>query len=395
MFLHLKPNRERSLLRRHPWVFSGAVQKVGGDADPGQTVEILSGSGKWLARGAISPSSQIIGRIWTFTQEEVIDEAFFMRRLQKSLSLRKMIYGDDLPDACRLVYAESDGLPGLIVDKYGDFLVCQFLSAGAEYWKKSIVQVLNTLIPCLGIYERSDADVRTKEGMEQLTGVLSGKEPPDHLSVKIDNLFYPMDVKKGHKTGFYLDQTVNRSVVTSLSKDADVLNCFCYTGSFTAAALLGGAASVCSVDTSAEALQLARQTLSVNDLDASRATFIEDDVFHRLRTFRDEGRSFDLAILDPPKFAESQSQLERASRGYKDINLLAFKLLRSGGVLITFSCSGLVTRELFSKIVADAALDAGREARILQWLTQAPDHPVMLSFPEGMYLKGLVVKISD
>lgn len=395
MPLHLKPNRERSLLRRHPWVFSGAVQKIEGGADPGQTFEILSGSGKWLARGAISPRSQIIARIWTFAQDEVIDEAFFLRRMQKSVSLRKLIYGNVLPDACRLVYAESDGLPGLMVDKYGDFLVCQFLSAGAEYWKESIVQILSTLIPCEGIYERSDANVRTKENMAQRTGVLSGKEPPEHIPIKIGSLRYPVDVKKGHKTGFYLDQAVNGNVVASLSKDANVLNCFCYTGGFTAAALLGGATSVISVDTSDEALQLARLTLSLNDLDASGATFIEDDVFHRLRLFRDEGRSFDLIILDPPKFAESQSQLERASRGYKDINLLAFKLLRSGGILITFSCSGLVTRELFGKIVADAALDAGKEALILQWLTQAPDHPVVLHFPEGMYLKGLVVKIFD
>ncbi|HOW25519.1 MAG TPA: class I SAM-dependent methyltransferase [Bacteroidales bacterium] len=395
MPLHLKPDREKSLLRRHPWVFSGAIQRTEGGANPGQTVDILSGSGKWMARGAISPGSQITARVWTFDQQDMIDDSFFFRRIEKSVSFRKKLYGGALPDACRLVYAESDGLPGLIADKYGDFLVCQFLSAGAEYWKESVVQILHTMIPCKGIFERSDADVRTKEGLRQQIGVLWGKEPPEQITVKIGSESYPVDVRKGHKTGFYLDQTVNREVVLGYSKEADVLNCFCYTGSFTAAALAGGAVSVTSVDTSEEALQLARQTISINGLDANRAVFMEDDVFRRLRRFRDEGRSFDLIILDPPKFAESMSQVEKAGRGYKDINLLAFKLLRPEGILITFSCSGLVTRELFGKIVADAALDAGKEARILQWLTQAPDHPVMLHFPEGMYLKGMVVKISD
>ena len=395
MPLHLKPAREKSLLRHHPWIFSGAVRKIDEPCEPGQTIEIFSSSGKWLARGSVSPQSQIIARVWTFDPEERIDDSFFSKRIHKAILYREKLYGDVLPDACRLVYAESDGLPGIIIDKYGDFLVCQFLSAGAEHWKKTIVQLLNTLVPCQGIYERSDAEVRAKEGMALVTGVLAGQDPPDRIQIKVDDLLYPVDVKKGHKTGFYLDQSVNRAVVASFSQNTDVLNCFCYTGSFTAAALNGGAASVTSIDTSADALTLARQILSINDLDASRATFIEDDVFQRLRRFRDEARSFDLIILDPPKFAESHSQLEKASRGYKDINLLAFKLLRPGGILITFSCSGLMTRELFGKIVADAALDAGREARILQWLVQAPDHPVVLHFPEGMYLKGLVVKISD
>ncbi|HNS17817.1 MAG TPA: class I SAM-dependent methyltransferase [Bacteroidales bacterium] len=395
MLLHLKPDRERSVLRRHPWIFSGAVGKIDKAAEPGQTMEIVSSSGKWLARGAISPASQIIVRIWTFDPVEEVDETFFQRRLKKAILYRQLLYGGSLSAACRLVYAENDGLPGVIIDKYGDFMVCQFLSAGAERWKDTIVRILEALIPCRGIYERSDAEVRLKEGLAPKAGVLAGQQPPDLVHININDLTYPVDVKKGHKTGFYLDQSVNRSIVASLSENRDVLNCFCYTGSFTAAALAGGAASVCSVETSAEALQLARQTLSVNNLDASRATFIEDDVFHRLRLFRDEARSFDLIILDPPKFAESRSQLEKASRGYKDINLLAFKLLRPNGTLVTFSCSGLVTRELFGKIVADAALDAGKEARILQWLTQAPDHPVVLSFPEGMYLKGMAIKISD
>ncbi|MDD5694784.1 MAG: class I SAM-dependent methyltransferase [Bacteroidales bacterium] len=395
MSLYLKPSREKSLQRRHPWIFSGAVRKIDGVTAPGVTIEIISASGQWLARGALSPSSQIVARVWTFDQNEPVDEAFFYSRIEKAIRLRNGLYGEVLPDACRLVYAESDGLPGVIIDKYADFLVCQFLSAGAEYWKDTIVRILGSLITCQGIYERSDAGVRSKEGMELRTGVLTGLEPPDQLHIQLDHLTYPIDVKKGHKTGFYLDQSVNRSVVASWSRNREVLNCFCYTGSFTAAALKGGAASVTSMDTSAEALRMALLTLEINQLDPSKATFIEDDVFSGLRRFRDEGRSFDLIILDPPKFAESRNQLEKASRGYKDINLLAFKLLKPGGILITFSCSGLVTRELFGKIVADAALDAGRDACILQWLTQAPDHPVTLHFPEGMYLKGMVMKISD
>jgi 23S rRNA (cytosine1962-C5)-methyltransferase len=392
--LHLSLNREKSLLRRHPWIFSGAIQKIKGAIEPGQTVDIISGSGQWLARGAVSPASQIIARIWTFNQNESIDEAFIHSRIEKAIRFRKWLYGGDLPDSCRLVFAESDELPGVIVDKYAGFLVCQFLSAGSEYWRKSIVKSLNELIPEVGIFERSDADVRHKEGLKPRCGTLSGPEPPEVILVNMDGLTFPVDIKKGHKTGFYLDQTVNRTVAASFCSGAQVLNCFCYTGSFTAAALKAGASFVTSIDSSSEALEHAKKTLEINQLDLSKAGFIEDDVFLRLRKFRDEARSFDLIILDPPKFAESQSQIEKASRGYKDINLLAFKLLRPGGILITFSCSGLVTRELFGKIVADAALDAGKNASIIQWLTQSPDHPVALNFPEGMYLKGLVVKIS-
>lgn len=393
--LHLHPGRERSLLRHHPWIFSGAVRTMEGAVEPGLTADIVSDSGKWLARGAVSPDSQIIARVWTFSQDEKIGDAFFHSRVEKAVRYRRRLNAGSLPDACRVVFSESDGLPGVVVDKYADYLVCQFLSAGAEYWKKSIITSLNGIIPCQGVYERSDADVRTKEGLSPCAGLLSGKEPPELIEIRDGSLVLPVDIRKGHKTGFYLDQSVNRTIIASYCRDAHVLNGFCYTGSFTTAALKGGALSVTSIDSSADALALARKTMEMNHLDSSKAEFLEDDVFVRLRKFRDGARSFDLIILDPPKFAESQSQLHKASRGYKDINLLAFKLLRPGGILVTFSCSGLVSRELFAKIVADAALDAGKSAQILQWLTQAPDHPVALGFPEAMYLKGLVVRVSE
>jgi len=293
----------------------------------------------------------------------------------------------------RIVNAESDGLPGLIVDRYDDFLVCQFLSAGAEYWKTDIVGLLNRLIPASGIYERSDTESRTQEGLGQTSGVLFGAAPPDRVEIREGPIRYRVDIAQGHKTGFYLDQRENRALVPGFSKDADVLNCFSYTGGFGLWALYGGAKTLTNIELSKSAAEISRQNIDLNGMDAQRVEHSSADVFSLLRKYRDAMRQFDLAILDPPKFAHAARQIDRAARGYKDINLLALKLIRPGGVLFTFSCSGHVAPMLFQKIVADAAQDAGREVQILRHLNQSADHPVGVNFPEGHYLKGLVCRV--
>jgi 23S rRNA (cytosine1962-C5)-methyltransferase len=388
----LKPGRDKSPLRHHPWVFSGAVARLEGEPGLGDTVDVRAADGAWLARAAYSPHSQIIARVWSFDPEETVDATFLRRRLARSLASRS----SDLAFPCsalRLVNAESDALPGLIVDRYADHLVCQFLSAGAEKWKGEIVAALRELVPGRGIYERSDVDVRGKEGLPPVTGVLAGEPPPAYVEIEEHGCRYLVDVVHGHKTGFYLDQRDNRAALAEYVAGRAVLNGFAYTGGFGVAALKAGAAHVTNIDTSASALELAVRNFALNDLHASHFTNHVGDVFAVLRQYRDSRRQFDLIILDPPKFAETRAQVERAARGYKDINLLAFKLLRPGGVLFTFSCSGGVEPALFQKIVADAALDAGREAQIVRRLSQAADHPVALNFPEGEYLKGLICRV--
>jgi 23S rRNA (cytosine1962-C5)-methyltransferase len=380
-------------MRRHPWIFSGAIATIQGQAQSGETVDIRSANGDWLARGAYSPTSQITVRIWSFDPHADISAAFFRVRLQRAIEARRSFLTSGQFTAYRLVNAESDNLPGVIIDRYGDFLVCQFLTAGAEYWKRDLVAQLEELVPSKGIYERSDVDVRTKEGLSICTGVLAGQAPPEKVEIQEGNLRFWVDIQQGHKTGFYLDQRENRACLAEYAPGADVLNCFAYTGGFGVCALKYGAQSVTQVETSGNALELARENVTLNDLDATRVAYVQDDVFQVLRRYRDARRQFDLMILDPPKFAESRHQLAGASRGYKDINLLAMKLLRPGGILFTFSCSGLMTPELFQKIVADAAIDAGRDAQIIKRLSQAADHPVSLNFPEGGYLKGLACRV--
>ena len=390
----LKPKREKNLLRRHPWIFSGAVAEVRGQPQPGETVEILSANGTWCGRGAYSPRSQIAVRLWTFAPDEAIDDAFFRSRLARALTARQAQMNTDGPLAvCRLVNAEADGLPGLIVDRYADFLVCQIQATGPEYWREAIVRGLRELLPAFSIYERSDARVRDKEGLPARVGILAGREPDDLIEITEGRCRFLVDIKTGHKTGFYLDQRPNRAMASEYATGNAVLNCFAYTGGFAVACAMAGAAEITNIETSAAALDLCRRNLELNGIDHARIDNVEGDVFVVLRQYRDAGRQFDLIILDPPKFAESRHQLERASRGYKDINLLAFKLLRPGGILFTFSCSGLLDRDLFQKIVAGAALDAGRDAQIVRWLTQGPDHPSALHFPEGGYLKGLACRV--
>ncbi|MEJ2760381.1 MAG: class I SAM-dependent methyltransferase [Gammaproteobacteria bacterium] len=385
----LKPGREKSLRRRHPWVFSGALQDPGLSLRSGETVRIMTAAGKAVAIGAWSPSSQLRVRVWSFDPEATIDAGFFRSRLQRALDMRETFVPPG-QSACRLVNAESDGLPGLIVDRYADFLVCQILFAGTETYRQVLVEELQALVSPEGIFERSDVEVRRKEGLTPRAGVLAGEDPPEHIEITAHGLRFLVDVRKGHKTGFYLDQIPNHQVIREHARGLDVLNCFAYTGAFTVAALHAGAAGVTAIESSAEALAASAANVALNGLDQGRVENVQGDCFEVLRGYRDAGRRFDLVILDPPKFVAAAQQLQRGCRGYKDINLLALKLLKPGGVLATFSCSGHVSPELFQKIVADAAQDAGRDVRIARYLSQSPDHPVALAFPEGRYLKGLL-----
>ncbi len=390
--VRLKAAGERSVERRHPWLFTGALDKIEGKPKSGETVAVLNGKGEVLGFGAYSPQSQIAVRMWSFSPDRGVDHTLFLERFRAAIAMRTKTLSPDAQRACRLIYGESDGFPGLIVDRYGDYLVMQCLSAGAEFWKRAWAEMLQSLLDVRGVYERSESDVRKKEGLEQVTGVLKGEAPPKALAIEENGLQYLVDVYEGHKTGFYLDQRANRAMLRSLVQGVEVLNCFAYTGGFGLAALKGGAAHVTQIEASGKALETARQHVELNGFDVSRSTLIEGDVFAELRRFQKEQRMFDVIVLDPPKFAESKAQLDRACRGYKDINLQAFKLLRPGGLLLTFSCSGLMTTALFQKIVADAALDAGRLGQILRRLEQDVDHPTLLSFPEGTYLKGLLCR---
>ncbi|NPV40214.1 MAG: 23S rRNA (cytosine(1962)-C(5))-methyltransferase RlmI [Anaerolineae bacterium] len=395
--LILKPGREKSLMRRHPWVFSGAVKQVNGNPGSGDTLEVLSAKGERLGWAAFSPQSSIRARMWAFGEEELGDMTFFLSNKMRIAIISKekdLLNNQSLNNSMRLIHAESDGLPGLIVDRYDQWLVAQFLTAGAEKWKHEITQALAEITGLTNIYERSDADVRELEGLSPTTGVLMGAQPPETVEISENGLRFLVDIQKGHKTGFYLDQRDNRLAVQAYAKDRRVLNCFSYTGGFAVYCLAGGAAQVVSIDSSADALEMGKRNLELNHLPAEKAEWMCADVFQELRTMRDRRERFDLIVLDPPKFAPTVGQVQAAARGYKDINLLAFKLLNPGGILATFSCSGGVERALFQKIVADAALDAGVDAQIIQHLSQAPDHPIALNFPEGEYLKGLICRIS-
>ncbi len=397
MSIILNSGREKSLLRRHPWIFASAIKHVDENHASGSTVDLLSSEGQFLARASYSPISQIRARVWTFIDEPV-DKEFFRKRIRAAIELRQiacpeLVEGSKVEshsDSYRILHGESDGTPGFVVDRYKDVLVLQSTTAGSEFWKETVADILVEETGIQNIYERSDVDVRELEGLHPITGILRGNLSSFVFPITEYDLKFNVDIQHGHKTGFYLDQRHNRHRVGEFAKDRDVLNCFCYTGGFSIHALAGGAKSVLSVDSSAEALVLGKENATLNNLPAEKATWLEGDVFQLLRKFRDENRSFDMIILDPPKFAPTAAHAEKASRAYKDINLLAFKLLRHSGILFTYSCSGGIDAALFQKIVASAALDAGVDATIIEHLSQGSDHPVSLHFPEGAYLKGLV-----
>ena len=390
----LKPGRERSVRRWHPWLFSGGIARVDEMATDGGLVDVFSSRGEWLARGYLNRVSQITVRLLTWDREQRIDDGFWRGRLARAGAGRAALEADPGNTAYRLVNAESDGLPGLIVDRYGDWLVLQASTSGMERIKGYVADVLLELHEGIcGVFERSDVAVRAEEGLEPVTGVLRGEEPSDLIGVKENGFQFLVDIKHGQKTGFYLDQRANRARLMKHSADAEVLNAFAYTGAFSVYALAGGAQSVVNLDTSDQALVLARRHVALNGFGAKDVGYDVADVFAQLRAYRASHREFDLAILDPPQFATSRSHVKQASRGYKDINWIALQILRRGGVLFTCSCSAHISRDLFQKIVFGAALDAGREVQIIGHLNQAEDHPVSLQFPEAAYLKGLICRV--
>ncbi|MGO4395562.1 class I SAM-dependent rRNA methyltransferase [Variovorax sp. M-6] len=394
--LRLRPGKERSLLRRHPWVFESAIAKGGGDA--GETVRIESDDGRFLAWAAYSPHSKIRARAWSFDETQRIDAAFLAARVAQAVRARALF--DLQSDGVRLVHGEADGLPGLIVDRYGDTLVAQFLSAGVERWKAPLADALLAATGLGKLYERSDASGREREGLKPVTGWMHGSGPTE-LAIREHDWQLGLDIATGHKTGFYLDQRDSRKRFAELAQNRRfrrVLNCFCYTGGFTVAALSGlkatGAvegAELISIDSSLPALKQARANVALNGFEGAAAEFLDADVNATLRRFVEEGRTFDAIVLDPPKFAPTVAHAERAARAYKDLNRQAFKLLAPGGHLLTFSCSGGIGADLFHKIVASAGIDAGVDGYITERLGAAPDHPMTIEFPEGEYLKGLVV----
>lgn len=386
--LWLRPDRDRSLLRRHPWVFSGAVARVEGSPAPGATVTVRAADGTVMGSAAYSPESQIRARIWTFDPEAVVDDALVAGAVRAAAERRSDLLGGGT-DSARIVFSEADGVPGLVADRYGDTVVCQFTTAGAEAWREVLADSLFALPGVECVYERSDADVREREGLPPRVGLLRGRQPSPDLAAHEAGFRFAVDAAGGHKTGFYLDQRNARAEVARLASGRRVLNVFSYTGAFSVIAAARGAASVTSIDSSGPALAVAARNGELNGVDIGE--LMEADAFTALRGLRDRARQYDLICLDPPKLANSERQLDKASRAYKDLNLLALKLLAPGGVLLTWSCSGAMTMDLFQKVVAGAALDARRSARIVGRLHQPSDHPVPLAFPEAEYLKGLVL----
>ena len=390
----LNHGRERATVHHHPWIFSGAIRDVTGSPGVGETVAVCDAKGTCLGYGSWSPASQIRVRMLSFSPDAVPDAAFVRRRVAEAVERRRAFLSGTETDACRLINAESDGLPGVVADFYAGTAVVQLATAGAEFWKREIAAALMDSVPgCAGVWNRSDVAAREREGLSQETGLLAGAEPPELIEIHEGAIRFLVDVRKGHKTGFYLDQREARAAVGAYARGAEVLNCFSYTGGFGLAAQAAGARAVTHVDASAEALALAKRNSELTpNPDGTAVDFLVADVFKQLRLYRDQGRSFDLIVLDPPKFADTKSGLMRATRGYKDINLLAMKLLRPGGILATFSCSGAVTPELFAKVCAEAAFDARRDMQVVARTRQAADHPVALAFPEGLYLKGLILR---
>ncbi len=389
--LILKPGREKSLKRRHPWIFSGAVASVTGKPQAGETIEIRSSEGELLATAAYSPHSQIRARAWAWDDQE-IDAGFFTRRVDEAAWARSTLGIDRVSTGMRVLHGEADGLPGVIADRYGETVVVQLLSTGADRWRDAIADALCGLPGVARVWERSDADARELEGLEPRSGLLRGKPLPGAPIIEEHGLKFKVEVDAGHKTGFYLDQRDNRLLLRNIAAGKDVLDCFSYTGGFALNALRGRAKSVMAIDSSGLALDMARVNAKLNAL--PEADWFEGDVFQTLRRLRDQGRNFDIIVLDPPKFAPTAAHAEKAARAYKDINLFALKMLRPGGHLMTYSCSGGISPDLFQKIVAGAALDARVDARIEAWLHGSPDHPVALNFPESEYLKGLLCRVA-
>jgi len=389
----LKAGKQKPVLNRHPWIFSGAIQHVGGDPPNGAIVDVLDSHRRFLARGYLNRASQISIRLLTWDESESIDSDFFRRRLRRAFDARNELEQSPHTNAYRLCFGESDLLPGLIIDRYAQYLVLQVLTLGMEQWKQCIADLLVELLHPEGIFERSDAPSRTKEGLPSTSAALRGREPTGLVEIEENGHRFLVDIVKGQKTGFYLDQRENRQKLCAHFHGAQILNCFSYTGGFSVYAARAGARAITNVDSSRNALEIASQNMALNGLGEHPTDYVTGDVFELLRDYWRSGRTFDLIILDPPKFAMSRATVPSACRGYKDINLLAMRVLNPGGLLATFSCSSLVSADLFQKVLFGASVDARRDAQIVERFAQGPDHPVLLTFPEAAYLKGLLCRV--
>lgn len=389
----LKPGREKPVRQRHPWIFSGAIAELPHDVPNGAFVDVTDSEERWMARGMLNRRSQIQVRLVSWEQNEAIDDDFWRGRLLRAINGRRGM--ESASNALRLVFAENDGLPGLTVDRYADWLVLQVGTLAMDARKHDLAAMLMELTGVRGVIERSELAIRRQEGLEEAQGLLAGSAPDGPVEIHENGHRFRVDILGGQKTGFYLDQRANRARAATYCAGKRVLNGFSYTGAFGVYALEAGADFVTNVDSSYEALELAEENLRLNDMDVdAQSEQIAGDIFEILRAWREPGSpQFDVIILDPPKFAHNQAQMDKALRGYKDINLQALHLLPPGGTLVTFSCSGLVSADLFQKVVFGAAIDAGREVQILEWLHQDRDHPVAITFPEGVYLKGLVCRV--
>jgi len=389
----LKKGKEKAALQRHPWIFSGAIDKVKGAPENGEIVKVFGADKSFLAYGYYNSQSRVAVRLLEWDEETAIDKDWYQQKLRNAIASRAHVLNNEDTNTCRLVFSEADYLPGLIVDKYADFLSLQILSAGIENVKADIIDILRAELNPTGIFDKSDANARTHENLEVSQGLLWGENPPEFIEVKENGMRYHINIADGQKSGFYCDQRDNREILAAYTKDKEVLDCFCYSGGFTLNSLKHGAKHVTSVDSSALAIETLKHNLGLNGFTEDQQTSIQSDVNKQLRAFKEEGRTFDVIILDPPKYAPSRSALDRAARAYKDLNRLGMLLLNPGGILATYSCSGAVDLETFKQITAWAALDAGKEVQVIKQFHQPEDHPVRISFPEGEYLKGLLVRV--
>lgn len=388
----LKKGKEKAVLQRHPWVFSGAIEKVKGKPDNGDIIRLADAQGRFLAYGFYNHESRVAVRLLEWDEAVSVNEDWFRAKVAAAVTSRSSILNEQT-NTCRLIFSEADYLPGLIADKYGDYLSLQILTTGIERNKQVIINELQRLLNPKGIFDKSDAGSRAHEGLNTVNEVLAGSPPPELVEVKENGLTYGINIAEGQKSGFYCDQRGNRRILAAHAQGKTVLDCFCYTGGFTLNALQAGAARATSVDSSALAMETLKKNIALNGLDAARHESIQSDVNKQLRRFKEEGRTFDIVVLDPPKYAPSRSALDRASRAYKDLNRIAMQLLNSGGLLATFSCSGAMDMETFKQVLAWAALDAGKQVQFIHQFCQPEDHPVRSSFPEGEYLKGLLCRV--
>jgi 23S rRNA (cytosine1962-C5)-methyltransferase len=389
----LKKGKEKAALQRHPWIFSGALDQVKGSPANGEVVKVLAADKEFLAYGYFNDKSRVAVRMLEWNESKTIDRDWYQQKIRTAIASRAHVLQNNDTNTCRLVFSEADFLPGLIVDRYADFLSLQILSAGIEQVKEEIISILREELSPKGIFDKSDATARTHEDLEVNNGLLWGENPPEYLEVKENGILYHINIAGGQKSGFYCDQRDNRQILAAYVKGKTVLDCFSYSGGFSLNSLKQGASHVTSVDSSAPALETLQQNIGLNDFETSRNTVIQSDVNKQLRVFKEEGKKFDIIVLDPPKYAPSRSAVDRAARAYKDLNRLGMGLLESGGLLATFSCSGAVDIETFKQIIAWAALDAGKEIQIVKQFSQPEDHPVRISFPEGEYLKGLLLRV--